>query len=170
MHLHPVVVIIYRILMNRLIAWQSRAKAAVILSAHQIYVRVAMHYKIMAVAIIYRILMNGHIAWQSRAKAAVIQSTHQIYVRVAMHHKIMAVVIIYQIPMNGLIAWQNRVKAAVIQSTHQIYVRGVFLTNNGLVHKMSWDETFIEKVEILQPLYCKTIDTMLFKTSHNITR
>ena len=89
------------------------------------------------VVIIYRILMNGHIAWQNKAKAVVMLFAHQICGRVAMHHKIMAVVIIYRILMNGLIAWQNRAKAAVIQSTHQIYVRGVFLTNNGLVHKMS---------------------------------
>ena len=81
MHLHPVVVIIYRILMNGHIAWQSRVEAAVMLLTHQIYVRVAMQQKIGAVVIIYQILMNGHIAWQSRAKAAVIQSTHQIYVR-----------------------------------------------------------------------------------------
>lgn len=107
------------------------------LLTHQIYVRVAMQQKIGAVVIIYRILMNGHIAWQSRAKAAVMLFSHQIYVRVAMHYKIKAVVIIYRIPMNGLIAWHNRAKAAVIKSTHQIYVRGVFLKNNGLVHKTS---------------------------------
>lgn len=70
--------------------------------------------------------------------------------------------------MNELIAWHNRAKAAVIKSTHQIYVQGVFLINDRLVHKMSWDKTFNEMVEIPQSLYCKTIDGAATKAANGV--